>query len=259
MEQTLKSHSEIRAAALEYITPNSIRKIVRRPKVDVDPTITRVPFGDGTLSLRLWGSGEVVLLVHGWAANQTDFFEFVPALLARGFAAATVDLPAHGESSGDTAGLNLLGDGVLAAGNYIGHLKGVVAHSVGGAATQLALSQGLDAEKAVMLASPHDYELDVRRFAKRKQLNEDETAALIQNLEQMNVTVNVRSAEIVPKLKVPALIVHSKDDPLIPESTARELARYWPSSTLWLVDGMKHRGVLKDTDVIARVLEFLMQ
>src|SRR5271168_989134 len=99
MEQTLRNAAEIEVAALEYITPNSVRKIVRRPKVVAEPEALRVPFRGGSLSVRLWGKGETILLVHGWAANQQDMFAFVPEIIARGLQAATVDLPAHGESS----------------------------------------------------------------------------------------------------------------------------------------------------------------
>jgi pimeloyl-ACP methyl ester carboxylesterase len=257
LEQASQTEAHIRTAAVEYLTPNSTRKIVRRPKVDLEAQELLVPFKDGNLAVRLWGEGETILLVHGWAANQTDMFGFVPEIIARGLRAVTVDLPAHGESSGEIAGLEELGQGILVIGKQLGHLKGVIAHSVGGAATQLAIVNGLDVERAVMLASPEDYELGVRQFGELKGFSQQETAQMMEVLKEMNVRLQIRSADLVPEIKVPALIVHSKDDPVVPVSTAQNLCKYWRDSTILEVDGMKHRGLLKDPRVIRETVTYL--
>jgi pimeloyl-ACP methyl ester carboxylesterase len=257
VRQTVKNEDHIRAAAIEYITPQSVRKIVRRPKIDLEAQEVFVPFNDGSLAARMWGEGETILLVHGWAANQTDMFGFVPEIIARGLRAVTVDLPAHGESSGECAGLEELGQAVFAVGKQLGHLKGVIAHSVGGAATQLAIANGMDVEKAVMLASPEDYALGVRQFGKIKGLSPEETEQLLSVLESMNVKVHIRSVDLLPKILVPALIVHSKDDFVVPFSTASNLHQSWRNSSILELDGFKHRGLLKDPKVIEETVTYL--
>ncbi|MDR3615283.1 MAG: alpha/beta hydrolase [Candidatus Obscuribacterales bacterium] len=257
MEQASQIGAHIRTAAIEYLTPNSMRKVVRRPKVDLEAQELLVPFKGGNLAARLWGEGETILLVHGWAANQTDMFSFVPEITSRGLRAVAIDLPAHGESTGEIAGLEELGQGVLAIGEKLGHLKGVIAHSVGGAATQLAIVNGLDVERAVMLASPEDYELGVRQFGELKGFSQQETALMIEVLKEMNVRLQIRSADLVPEIKVPALIVHSKDDSVVPFSIAQNLCRYWRDSSILEVDGLKHRGLLKDPTVIREAVTYL--
>ena len=93
--------NDIRAAALEYVSPNGPRKVVRRPRTEVSADVQVIDYSNGHLSIRSWGEGKPVLLVHGWAVNQTDMFSYVPPLLERGFKAIAMDLPSHGESSGD--------------------------------------------------------------------------------------------------------------------------------------------------------------
>lgn len=46
--------------------------------------------------------GEVVLLVHGWAASVYTFYEMIPALVGAGFRAIAFDLPGHGLSDKPT-------------------------------------------------------------------------------------------------------------------------------------------------------------
>ena len=53
-------------------------------------------FGDGAYT---------VLLVHGWNGHSGQLTRFVRPLVANGFRAALLDLPAHGASSGRTATL----------------------------------------------------------------------------------------------------------------------------------------------------------
>lgn len=252
---------DVRDAALEYITPGGTRKVVRRPRTDVEATQQMVPYRDGFISTRVWGDadGKIVLLIHGWAANQTDMFPFIPKLLDAGFKVVAMDLPAHGESSFESAGLNHLGDGVLTVGNHHGQLKGVIAHSVGCAATQVAISNGMKVERVVMLASPNNYEAKTFDYAKYKGFDDEQTKEFIAALKELDVRVEIRSRDFVPQFETPALIVHSADDLVIPIAIGEQLTAMWKNSKFLKVDGLNHRGVLKDESVIRNAIEFLSE
>ncbi|HEY9777564.1 MAG TPA: alpha/beta hydrolase [Planktothrix sp.] len=249
----------VNKTAMEYVTPTGARKVVRSPKTDAVAQPETVPFKDGSLAICSWGEGQPILMVHGWSATRTDLFHYVAPVIARGFKAVVMDLPAHGESSGDTCGLNHLGDGVLAVANHVGPLRGVIAHSIGCAASQLAIANGMKVERAVMLASPHDYEANAYLFAKHRGLNEIEAAQMIDKLKSLGVKVAIRSKDFVPAFDVKALIVHSEDDAVIPISTSEALHSYWKGSQLLRVDGLQHRGVLKDAYVISKAVRFLTE
>lgn len=256
-------------AAVKYITPDGPRRVVRRPKTEAHCQEFQVPHQDGIISCRLWHnnlvdapSTDIVLLVHGWAANQTDLFNFVPALLdhpSKRFSALAMDLPAHGQSSGTRAGLEQLADGVLSVGGYFKNISAVIAHSIGCAASQLAMHKGLQTHKAVMLASPQNYQQSTYRYAQRQGLDEKETTEMIAILKEMGVRTDIKSVDYVPQFKVPALLVHSADDPVVPIATSESINSYWPDSRLVRVDGMGHRGILKDKALIGKIVEFLAQ
>lgn len=259
------------AAAIKYITPDGPRRVVRRPKTSAPCREIEVPHLEGFISCRLWQKEKdahsrlenhpnTVLLVHGWSANQTDLFNFVPALLdhsGQEFRALAMDLPAHGQSSGERAGLEQLADGIVSVAKYFPNISAVIAHSIGCAASQLAIHKGLQVEKAVMLASPQNYEQSTYRFAQRQGLDVEETAEMIAILKEMGVRTDIKSVDYVPLFKVPSLLVHSIDDPVVPVATSESIASYWRGSRLLKVDGMGHRGILKDKELIKTVVDFI--
>ena len=58
-------------------------------------------------------------------------------------------------------------------------------------------------------------------------------------------------------LTQPALIVHDHDDTDVPEADARAIAAAWPAARLVITQGLGHRGVLRSSEVVHHVLEFL--
>jgi pimeloyl-ACP methyl ester carboxylesterase len=58
-------------------------------------------------------------------------------------------------------------------------------------------------------------------------------------------------------LTQPALIVHDHDDTDVPEADARAIAQAWPGARLVITQGLGHRGVLRSSEVVHHVLEFL--
>jgi pimeloyl-ACP methyl ester carboxylesterase len=251
------SEYDLENLATKYLTPNSPRKIVRRPRVEIEARIMQVPFKNGSLSLRSWGEGEAILLVHGWAANQQDMFNFVPEIVQHGFRAITMDLPAHGESTGDFAGLDELGEGVACVASFLGPLKGMIAHSAGAAATQVALNKGVWVPKIVLLASPNNYEIGTREFARAQGLSESDIDRFVKTLEAMDVKVAIKSTELVPLISAKALLIHSTDDMVVPSSSAQHLHALFKDSEILIVEKLGHRGVLKDAFIVSKAVEFL--
>jgi pimeloyl-ACP methyl ester carboxylesterase len=60
--------------------------------------------GDATLFYTDEGSGQPVLLVHGWTCDSHDWQFQIPALLGAGYRVIAVDLRGHGKSSVPSAG-----------------------------------------------------------------------------------------------------------------------------------------------------------
>ena len=98
-----------------------------------------------------------VLVVHGWEGRGSQLATFVPALRAAGFRVVAFDGPGHGQSRTQRSSAVHMALAIERIAQHTGPLAGVVAHSVGGAATVLAfhLSRGaLDVKRCVLVAPP---------------------------------------------------------------------------------------------------------
>ncbi|RZA34292.1 MAG: alpha/beta fold hydrolase, partial [Lysobacteraceae bacterium] len=106
-----------------------------------------------------WGDPStqpLVLLAHGWSSYGLRFTPWVRALRQAGYAVATFDQLAHGRSNGRRATLPSFAETLFQVGKHYGPLLAVVGHSLGGAATMLALSRGLEAQRSVLIAPAAD-------------------------------------------------------------------------------------------------------
>jgi pimeloyl-ACP methyl ester carboxylesterase len=260
MQDTINKRMALdgKAIALEYITPRSRRRIFRQVDTNLPCVHEQIPFAGGQISIRSWGDGDIVLMVHGWSANQSDMFDFVPAITERGYRAVTFDLPAHGESSGKIAGLDHLAAGIIAVGVYLGAVHGVIAHSVGCAATSIAIAEGaLNPARATMLAPPESYEQFARQYGKARGLDHVGVDSMIQSLKDDGIRVALFSSDLVAKFEFPGLVIHSADDDIIPITVGQHVAQSWPGCRFVQVEQLGHRGILKDNKVVDLVIDFI--
>jgi len=91
---------------------------------------------------------------------------FVFHLAAAGYRVIAYDQPAHGLSDGRLTGLPDFADVLAEVARHHGNVRAVIAHSLGGPATAIALARGLTAERAVLISPPSDLLGFSRRFAR---------------------------------------------------------------------------------------------
>jgi pimeloyl-ACP methyl ester carboxylesterase len=227
-------------------------------ETQIAETGTRVRVGP-QLTARSFGSGPLVLLVHGWEGRGTQLGRFVEPLLRAGFRVIALDLPAHGESAGTRTDLIECTEALRKVGRDVGPVAGIITHSFGGAITTLALERGLDARVVVLIASPSSIDDVLRRFEQLIGLSVAGARAFRSAIERQTRVklADVEIFERVAGLQVPALIVHDRGDREVPFHDAERLAARWPGSTLVATTDLGHRRILKDDDVIARAVAFV--
>ncbi len=225
---------------------------------------SRIPFGDGSLPIWSWGDerAPAVLLVHGWEGRGSQLASFVPALLAQGFRAVAFDGPGHGSSLSQRSSAVHLALAIERIAQATGPLRGIIAHSVGGAATALALqlSRGaLDVGRCVLVAPPVSAERFFDGFCRELGLDGDMREAVARRIElELGVplvTVDVRAA--TPYLRAPMLLLHDEADREVPFEDARTFVRAWPGAQLVVTSGLGHRAILRDPDVVAASAAFI--
>jgi len=234
------------------------------PALDVPaPTamhvVRRLPYGTGWLTTTEWGTGPAVLLVHGWGGRARSFDAFVDPLVAAGYRAVTVDLPAHGTSDGRRTNLIESAGAVLQAGRAAGPLAGIITHSFGGAVTALACHHGLRAGRIVMLAPPQSMPSLSLPVGDWLGLPRAVTEGMMDAFaRRLGVTWDeLRTDRLVSGCDIPLLVVHDEDDRVVPWSHGAAVARAAPGATLHTTSGLGHRDVLVDPSVLARAVAFV--
>ncbi|MCP4572798.1 MAG: alpha/beta hydrolase [bacterium] len=218
-----------------------------------------LPTAFGKLQGWSWGEGPVVLLHHGWGGHAGQMTAFVGPLVDAGFRVVAYDAMAHGRSPGRiTSGPDMARAlGQITAG--LGDVHAVVAHSIGSAATMIALGWGLDISRAAVLAPPADMRVFFRAFGEHLELS-----PRVQ--EGMNRRAEARFDFSWDQLDVdtwagdgstPLLVCHDEADPVVPFSHARRIADTWQAAELVPTRGLGHNGVRRDPELVARVVAYV--
>ena len=106
------------------------------------------------LTGRRWGDwGPVVLLLHGRDDEPASFASLIEPLLAAGRQVIALDDPTSGETGDESLRVAEFAAAIGEAAVEMRELESVVGHGRGAAAAAQALTQGLGAERAVLLGS----------------------------------------------------------------------------------------------------------
>lgn len=206
-----------------------------------------------------WGEGPSVLLMHGWGGRGSQMGGLATAIAEAGFRAIALDAPGHGGSAGRLSSLPQFAATVALAAEKFGPLRGVVAHSFGAAGTGWALREPLGVEKLVFVAAPGDLQGYLSGVRDLFGLTDVGLAHMIGNLERSFGIEWRRSrhATTITADATPMLVVHDEGDDETPYSGGLEIARAWPNSRLITTEGLGHRRILRDPQVLAQVTAFL--
>lgn len=209
-----------------------------------------------------WGDPQAqpyVLFAHGWSSHGTRFLPWVARLREAGLAVVAFDQPAHGRSSGRHSNLPEFVRTLEAVAARFGPAAAVVGHSLGGAATAVALAHGLPAARAVLIAPAADPVAAAQRFARLVGLPMRLCRAMVAMFESMiDASFDEFQAQnSAPRIGRPALIVHDVGDREVPWEEGERYARYWPGARLLSTRGLGHNRIAQDEAVIAAALRFL--
>jgi len=205
------------------------------------------------------GSGPLVLLVHGWERDHFAMGGFIRPLLDAGYTVAAVDLPAHGEADGARAPLPLLAKAIAEVVSALGQPCDIIAHSIGGAMTVLAMeAYGLKPDRAVLISAPRSAEDYAVAQGKLQGLGR---RALQLMVEQISCDLGeplerFRVDKALANLTVPVLLIHAEDDAIVPIQDAIENAKAGATHTSWIPAG-GHNRILGNETLIKNAIQWL--
>jgi pimeloyl-ACP methyl ester carboxylesterase len=209
-----------------------------------------------------WGTGPVVLFVHGWSGRGSQVAAFVEPLLRAGFQVLAVDAPGHGETPGDSTNILECAAVLFAIEQACGPLHAAITHSFGGMVLAYAMNHGLQVGRVVCLSAPATVEYLVDGFAQTLCMPPAVVLNLRQRLEKrfeddfwerISTICNVR------ELVVPALVIHDRDDTSVPWQQGEMIALAWPGASFMKTQGLGHGRILRDREVVEAAVAFISQ
>lgn len=214
---------------------------------------------DRKMPVYSWGEGPTVLLVHGFSGRGSQMGAFVRPLLAQGCRVVIFDFVAHGRAGGRQTSLPEMAEALAVVARHLGPLHGIVAHSIGSAATAIALSRGIDVHRVVCVSPPDDPEAYLFRLADSLGFSSRVTGRTKRRLEtRFGLRFEkARGADLVPLLTQQALIVHDCGDRVVPMAEGKLLHNRWAGSQFHQTRDLGHSRILRDASVVARSVEFL--
>ncbi len=206
-----------------------------------------------------WGEGPTVLLVHGWNGRGTQLGGFVAPLVERGYRVVAFDALGHGDSPGNQQSLPELAGDIRRVADDLGALHGVIAHSLGGAATTLAISQGLRVERAVFISPPANPEEFLSIFATALGISRDVRDRVQRRVEARLAMkmVDMRADLLARSMRTPLLVIHDRDDKEVPVEVGQSIADAWSGAEIVVTEGLGHQRILRDESVHHRAVQFI--
>lgn len=256
----------VRAAYRLFGTPLPPKWVSRRRKWSPDWHIEQWPFEDASVTLYsrpVAPAGPVVLLVHGWGGHAGQMLALAEVLSAQGLRPVIIEMPAHGRSGGSVTNLPQFArvlEYVTARLQQQGHtLRAVVAHSLSANAGAYAASRGLAAGRLVLLAPPASPLEYTRLFAHVFGLRESTRAAMQRRIEAREgiLMPQFEPAMVGPRIALPTLVVHDRQDSINRFADGVAYSEAIAGARLVATEGLGHRKILKDDEVLRQVAAFL--
>jgi len=185
---------------------------------------------------------------------------FVFPLLQAGYRVIAYDQPAHGVSEGRLTGLPDFAEVLGQVAAYHGGIEAVIAHSLGGPGAALALAWNrVSFRKIVLVSPPADLVGYSRRFARWYWMPEPVRKAMQSAIEERYGVrwEDLEVGRVAPRLGAKALVIHDRDDHMMPWTHGAKVAESWPGARLMLTDGLGHGRILRDENVMRAAADFI--
>ena len=226
-----------------------------------------VRWAHGTVRGRVYGDwgNPTAYLVHGWGGWWQQLGAHVEPLVARGLCVVAFDAPSHGGSGpgahgGRSTTFLEMGDALAAVVAEFGRPTLVVAHSAGGLAAVHALGLGVQPESLVLVAPPDGVVAMLPVFAAALGVGPRSQQVMVRRAERRVGTPVAELDLVTMAAALPSLphllVVHDRLDREAPLAGGVRVSNAWHDARLMVTEGLGHRRVLWDPDVVDRVAAF---
>ncbi|MEP1034486.1 alpha/beta hydrolase [Ekhidna sp.] len=207
-----------------------------------------------------WGeSGPKVLLCHGWRSKAADFRRMITSLVMQGYQVEAIDMRAHGLSHGKQTALPEFRDIIKQHIAKNGPYEAIVAHSIGGLAVSIVLSElgeALHPKNLFVISAPPYVRYFFADMVNEVGCNEAVYNAMCglvkekyhQPIDYFDLRIKTNHLK-----SINTHLFYCEDDQLVPFSKGEELETAWPHASFIHVKGLGHYKIIANDSIISYI------
>lgn len=223
-------------------------------------TLIEIPVINKKVVIYQYGeSDKKILLSHGWSGRGTHLFKIADELLKAGYSTISFDAPAHGKSPGRTTIMSEFVETMLEIEKQFGPFEAAVGHSLGGMSLLNATKRGLAINRLAIIGSGDIIQDILDDFVAKLELKPSTSTQLRLHFEKKfgEEMDNYSAYKSALKVSIPVLVIHDKNDTEVPVAAAIHIHKHLKNGELFLTEGLGHRKILGNSEVIKKVVEFI--
>lgn len=234
----------------------------REKKAVETANIFKIHVENHVVAIYEWGDGPAIWVLHGWSGRVTQLSAIIKECVKAGYKVYGVDAPGHGKSPGKVSNVLLFESALQELNRLKGPPIAYIGHSLGGAVGFLALRNGIELKKIVSIGAPALSDEIMKEFLVKIGLKDTTYKHLKRAFEKKykQPFSKFTAVEwIQPPPEAPVLIIHDKDDRDAPFHHAEKLKEGLPKAELYVTQGLGHNRILRDNEVIKKVVNFITE
>jgi pimeloyl-ACP methyl ester carboxylesterase len=203
-----------------------------------------------------------VLVVHGWESSSRFFEDYLPLLLEKGCEVVAFDAPAHGDSGGKRFLLPNYVQALRIIEQHHGPFDAYIGHSIGGLALTLFLESSPHNEttRLVLVAPAVETTTALDAFGRMLHLSQETIRGVDNYCQEISGHhfdwYSLRRA--LKDIHGQVLYLQDKDDRITPLKDALDVQKDGhPNIRFVFTNGLGHRRIAKDPEVMDQVLDFI--
>lgn len=243
-----------------------------KPKRKIPPFFKRgqnISFNYNGHTIRGWQwkpqncNGKKVLVAHGFDSCSYKSEPIIQRLYLTGFEVLAFDALGHGISDGTTINAKQYSECIIIINKEFGNLYAVVAHSLGGMATSLAIENNLqNIEKLVLIAPAVETTRAIDNFfnfLKMPLYLKPEFSNIIKDMSGKTPEY-FSVSRAVQNIQTPTLWIHDEKDFICPFEDVEPVKKLeLPHVQFYITSGLGHNVIYRNPNVLQKVAFFLYE
>ena len=259
------SKKKAAAKAFEVFCTPQFRNLKKLPLIFGEAEKLQFKFQEYLIAGYRWnkGAGRKALIIHGFESSVVNFDKYVNPLIKKGYEVLAFDAPAHGRSSGKKVNAIIFRDFLKYVCQQYGPVQSFIAHSFGGLAICMALSETAHDEnyRIALVAPATETKTALDHFFQFIKLDDAEVRkefeAIITQLSGHPVAW-FSIHRTLKKITAKILWLHDQDDQITPLKDVLKIKEENHSNIQFVITkGLGHRRIYRDAKVGKAIVNFI--